>query len=423
MILLYRVLTNLLYPFLFIFIYLRKIFKKEDPYRYKEKILPKHFKVKRNQFLKLVWFHAASIGEFKSIIPVIEKLVVSNKNLEILITTTTLSSGNLAQTELKKFNKVYHRYFPFDNLLIVEKFLNNWKPNFIFFVDSEIWPNLILTARKNKIPMALINARLTEKTFNRWMIFPFTAKKIFSSFNLCLTSNSQTKNYLKQLDANNISFFGNLKLTNEINEQKIKNLNEKFLINKRFWIAASTHQGEDLFCLKVHKKIKERYKDIITIIAPRHINKAKEISNLANSLGLKTQLLYKDEIISDNKEIVIINSFGALQDYFKYAKSVFIGKSILKNLKDEGGQNPIDAAKLKCKIYHGPYVYNFEDIYEILRKNGVAKKIEKYEELSEDLIKDLSNPQKKEDININYIKNLGQKTLEDTMVSINNFIK
>ena len=175
--------------------------------------------------------------------------------------------------------------------------------------------------------------------------------------------------------------------------------------------------------IKVHKKIKERYKDIITIIAPRHINKAKEIGNLANSLGLKTQLLYKDEIISDNKEIVIINSFGALQDYFKYAKSVFIGKSILKNLKDEGGQNPIDAAKLKCKIYHGPYVYNFEDIYEILRKNGVAKKIEKYEELSEDLIKDLSNPKKKEDININYIKNLGQKTLEDTMVSINNFIK
>ena len=195
--------------------------------------------------------------------------------------------------------------------VLINNFLNSWKPNYILLVDSEIWPNLILNVKKRKIPLALINARLTLKSFNKWIKFPETAKKIFSCFDLCLASNVETKNHLEKLNLQNIYFNGNLKLINEIDVDKLKNLNEKFLQSRRFWVAASTHKGEDLFCLKTHKKIKEVYKDVVTIIIPRHINKTNEILELANRLNLSTQLLNKNDIISDNKEVIIVNALGS----------------------------------------------------------------------------------------------------------------
>ena len=175
-------------------------------------------------------------------------------------------------------------------------------------------------------------------------------------------------------------------------------------------------------CLKTHLKLKEKYNDIITIIAPRHIERSQQIKFLSEKFSLNTQILDKDEIILENKEIIIINSFGVLQNYYKYAKSVFIGKSTIKRLKNDSGQNPIDAAKLRCKIYHGPYVYNFKEIYKILEKNNISKEIRTYEELSINLINDLESPAKENDKVLNSINNLGQKTLTDTMKYINNFL-
>ena len=422
MILTYRIFTTLIYPLLFIYIYCRKILKKEDPIRFKEKILVSHFNINRKKYLKLVWFHASSIGELKSIIPIIEKLNFNKNKLEFLITTTTLSSSNLAKIELKNIKNAFHRFIPFDVEFLINKFLLLWKPDIIFLVDSEIWPNLILKASKYKIPMALINARLTSKSFNKWIKFPYTAKKIFGLFDLCLASNLETKKYLEELNAKNIYFNGNIKLINEIDEKNIKNQSEKTLLQNRFWIAASTHKDEDIFCLRTHLKLKEKYKDIITIIAPRHIDRSQSIKSLAKTFNLNVQILNKDETILDNKEIVIINSFGVLPNYYKYAKSVFVGKSIIKKLENDSGQNPIDAAKLRCKIYHGPYVYNFKEIYEILQKNNISKQIKTYEELSANLIKDLESLHKEDDKILNPINNLGQKTLTDTMKCINNFL-
>ena len=212
----YRVITTLLYPGLCISIYLRKILKKEDSKRYKEKIFSSHFKFDKNKDKKLFWFHAASIGEFKSIIPIINQLNTKNKNLKFLITTTTFSSGNMASVELNKFDNVEHRYFPLDVPFLIEKFLRLWKPDNIFIVDSEIWPNLILGAHKYKIPMALINARLTSKSFKRWMRFPSIAKNIFGKISLFICSNNETKNYFSQLQLKNIFYKGNIKLINQI---------------------------------------------------------------------------------------------------------------------------------------------------------------------------------------------------------------
>ena len=422
MILFYRVVTTIIYPILFIFIYLRILLKKEDPKRYKEKILISNFNIKRNNQKKLIWFHAASIGELKSIIPIINQLNIKNQNLQFLITTTTLSSSNLAKIEFKEFNNVEHRFLPFDVPFLIDKFLYLWKPDKIFLVDSEVWPNLILKTKKYKIPIALINARLTSRSFNKWMFFPTATKKIFGIFDLCICSNTETKNYLERLNLKNVYFKGNIKLIDHIDDKEITNVNKNILLKKRFWFAASTHKEEDIFCIKTHLKLKEKFKDIITIIAPRHIERAKQIKYLSKRFDLKVQILNKNENISENNELIIINYFGVLPNYFKYAKSVFMGKSMIKRLKNDGGQNPIDAAKLKCKIYHGPYVYNFEEIYEILEKNNISKKIENYEELSENLIRDLENPHKQNNEIADQIKNLGQKTLTDTMILVDNFL-
>ena len=422
MFLAYRVFTTILYPFLFIFIYFRIIIKKEHPVRFKEKILVSHFKVFDKKKCKLIWFHASSIGEFKSIIPIINQINTRHKNLKFLVTTSSLSSGNLAEVELKKINNAEHRYFPFDVNFLIDKFISSWKPDKIFLVDSEIWPNLIFNSKKYKIPIALFNARLTSKSINKWMIFPKITKKIFGIFNLFLCSNLETKIFLEKLNLKNVYFKGNIKLYDPINEIGIENFNKDFLVKKRFWFAASTHKGEDLFCLKTHIKLKKKFDGIITIIAPRHVERSKEIKSLSEKLRLRAQILDENQSILDNKEIIIVNYFGALKTYFKYAKSVFIGKSMLPKLKHVGGQNPIEAAKLECKIYHGPYVYNFEDIYKILESNNISKRIESFEELSENLLFDLKNPQKQNNENKNLINDLGKKTLTDTMVLIDAFL-
>ncbi len=422
MILLYRVLTNLLYPFLFIFIYLRKILKKEDPIRFKEKIFVSSFNIEEKIKSQLIWFHAASIGEFKSVIPLIYELNNNHQNLKFLITTTTLSSGNLAELELIKIKNAVHRYIPYDVAFLMDKFLKLWKPDKIFLVDSEIWPNLILKAKEHNIPIALLNARLTAKTFKKWSIFPNIAKKIFGVFDLFLCSNLETKIYLERLNLKNIYFVGNIKLIDLINDVEVKNINETILLNKRFWLAASTHSEEDIFCIKAHLKLKEKFNDIITIIAPRHIIRSDQIKSLSEKFKLKTQILNKNEKIKGSVDIVIVNYFGALKDFFKYAKSVFIGKSMIKKLKDDGGQNPIEAAKLECKIYHGPYVYNFEEIYKILAKNGVSKEIKNFNELCDNLFIDLKNNNKNNTQHKKFIYNLGQKTLSDTMRIVDSFL-
>ena len=422
MILIYRVLTNLIYPLLILLIFFRKIIKKEDSLRYKEKIFISNFNVTRKSNSKLIWFHAASIGEFKSILPVISELNKNDNNLEFLITTITLSSSNLAKDELKKYSNVYHRFFPVDVGFIIEKFLITWKPYAIFLVDSEIWPNLIFKADKYKIPMAIINARITSKTFKRWMMIPNTAKKVFSFFKLCLASNLETKNYLLKLNVKKVFYTGNIKLFNTIDERSSCIQYQNILSKKKFWLGASTHEGEEKFCLHTHLNLKTKYKEIMTIIAPRHINRVKNIKKLCESFNLKTQIIKKNDAILDNKEIIIINSFGVLQDFFKYAKCVFIGKSTIKRLKNVGGQNPIDAAKHNCRIYHGPYVYNFAEIYEILEKNNISKKVESSVELSENIAKDLAKPKEIHAKISIFINNLGQKILADTMKNINNFL-
>ena len=422
MILVYRILSNFLYPFLFIFLYYRVLIKKEDPIRYKEKIFSSHFKAKRDHNHKLIWFHAASVGEFKSILPIIEKLHSSLKGNNFLITSSTLSSSKIATKELKKYKNVYHRFFPFDVSFLMNNFLRSWRPNFIFLVDSEIWPNLILKAKELKIPISIINARITEKSYKKWIRFPQSAREIFNSFELCFAASQDAKFRLEKLGVKKIQYYGNIKFFNEIEINNIENLNKEILKQRPFWFAASTHPGEEEMCLRAHTLLKKKFKNILTIIAPRHIQRSKKIEKMSNNLKLNTQILNDQDMILDKKEVIILNSFGVMQNYFKYAKSVFVGKSTLKKFENVGGQNPLEAAKLNCKIYHGSFVNNFREIYSILDDLGISRIVNDYNDLVKNLINDLNSSNEKEIKNSKILDDLGYKIFTNTIRDMQNLI-
>ena len=423
MISIYRIVTIIFYPFLIFLIYFRKLIKKEDNNRYKEKIFISNFFPNKKKERKLIWFHASSIGEVQSIFPLLFLLYKERPDLEFLITTVTLSSGNLVKKKISSFSNIKHRYFPLDVKFLVEKFLESWQPSLAIFVDSEIWPNFIFEIKKRKIPSVILNGRITNKTFKKWMLVSKFAKKIFSNFDLCLSSSKESEKYLKCLGVNNIKNIGNIKLTNLIDVDNIYFPNKEILKKKIFWCAASTHEGEEEICLKTHLICKKEIENIITIIIPRHINRSQKIKTLCNKLGLSVQILNDEESIHDDKEIIIVNSFGELLKYFKYSKSVFMGKSLIKKLQEVGGQNPIEAAKMDCRIYHGPFVYNFKEIYELFKFHNISEEINGERELAEKLLIDLKSSEEKKEIKSEIINNLGNEILQKSLEEIKGIFK
>ena len=202
--------------------------KKEDPIRFKEKF---GFYTKKKINGKLIWFHGASVGEILSIIPLIEKLEKNKRIKQILLTSNTLSSSKILSN--LRLKKTIHQFFPIDTNLLSNKFLDYWKPSKAFFVDSEIWPNTIINLSKKNIPIILLNGRISNKTFNRWMFLPNFTKKIFNKFYLCLTSSLESQKYLKKLNANNVKFIGNLKFSQSEKEKLFINNKLKDIIKSK----------------------------------------------------------------------------------------------------------------------------------------------------------------------------------------------
>ena len=413
MYLIYRFLTVLFFPILIILIFLRKFYNKEDDRSFSQKVFSTTSKNKKNS--KLIWFHGSSIGEMISILPIV-KFFLNKKNTDILITSNSITSGKMIEQYCKKEKNIFHQYLPLDIPHLNKKFLNKWKPSVAIFIDSEIWPNFIYYIKKRNIKLILINARITNKTYKKWKVFKNSAKKIFSSFDLCIASSRESLKYLKNLSAKNIKFFGNLKYIASAGSAKIKNKKIHNIKNRKVWCAASTHPGEEIFCVKAHHKIKKSHNNILTIIAPRHIKRVPVVSEICRQNKLKYQIVKNtNEKIFDKTEILIVNSFGLLPLYYSISKSVFMGKSLLKNLILVGGQNPIEAARIGCKIYSGPFVYNFNEVYQFLIKNKIAKKIKSVDHLAILIIKDLKNRAKKNSIKLKQIDKYGSEIYKKTI--------
>ena len=359
-----------------------------------------------------------------SILPVIENCIQEKKINKILITSITLSSGKILEKKFNQSAKVIHQFLPLDVSILTNKFLEHWRPNLSIFIDSEIWPNLILQISEKNIPLLLLNARITKKTFNRWKFLLNFAKKIFEKFDLCIASNKESENFLKILGAKNIKNCGNLKFSN-IKTDLNKKLDSAFLNkikNRKIWCAASTHLTEEILCAQSHLKIKEKYNNILTIIIPRHIDRIKKINKELTNLNLKVILLSELDRINTDTDILLIDSYGETLKFYNISKYVFLGKSLIKSLIMDGGQNPIEPARLGCKIFHGPYVSNFFEIYEYLKTLGITKQINNSDELSLSLVEEFKEDRAKNDMLIEKIENYGQNILNNTIKELKKYI-
>jgi 3-deoxy-D-manno-octulosonic-acid transferase len=367
MLIVYRILINFIFILSPIIILIRLLKKKEDLHRFKEKI---GFFSKRKKNGKLIWFHGASVGELQSVIPIIEILEKDKKISQILITSNTLSSSKVIKRY--KFKKVIHQFFPIDQNLISKNFIDYWRPSLSLFIDSEIWPNMLTNLKKKNIPIILLNGRISKKTYKKWYFFESFSKSIIGKFNLCLSSNNKSKNYLKKLGANNVKFLGNLKFSQSENENiSINKKFKKFISKKRVWCASSTHYSEEKICGVVHKKLSLKYKNLLTIIIPRHIDRIEEIKNQLEQIGLNVHIHESQKKIDNKTDIYLVNSYGTTKSFYSVCKNVFLGGSLINH----GGQNPLEAVRYGCNILHGPNVENFDEIYEFLKKNKISNKI------------------------------------------------
>ncbi len=409
MIFLYHILIFIILIFSPIIIFYRILKNKEDKERFKEKFsIPSKKRVKG----KLIWFHGASVGEILSVVPLIKNFEKDKSITQILVTSSTLSSSNVLQKF--KFKKTIHQFYPIDNIFLTNKFLNFWKPCVAVFVDSEIWPCMFRNIKGKKIPLILLNARLTKKTFERWMKLGEFGRSIFNKITIAYPQNIETEKYLKKLKVSKINHLGNLKFAENFEENQNKiNINlQRELAKKKIWVASSTHKSEELFCAKAHIKLKKKVKNLITIIIPRHIHRSREIISEIENLGLKASNHSTKPRSLKKTDIYIVDTFGETKKFHKLSCSVFLGGSIIH----KGGQNPLEAARFGAKIFHGPNTDNFKDVYKLLKSLKISKKIQTPKELSS-LITFNKNKTKG-----NKIKDIGQNILKKTIKELEYFI-
>ena len=404
----YYLITTVFYYLLYPYLYLRILKKKECPLRYKEK-LGISLKTRNNGYL--IWFHCSSIGELKSIFPIIDHYLKKN---QILVTTSTLGSNEVFQKKYYNTNNIIHQYAPIDSPQIIKKFFKKWNPNIIFFTESEIWPNQIFYAKNNNIPIILLNARISNKSFIKWKLIKNSMNKILNCFDLILSQSNESADYFNYFGSNNIKILGNLKfVVSEDFENKEENLN---LQKRLVFIALSTHPTEEEVCIKIHSSLKSQYPNLLTIIIPRHINRIPEIQKIIINTKLNFLIAESLDNFENNTDILIINSYGNTKKILKSSKYVFIGGSLV----DHGGQNPIEVAYNNSLIFHGPHVHNFTEIYNFLNKENIAFKINSGAELINQLKEKINDYQKK-NIKEKIIR-MGDEILSSTIKELDQYI-
>ena len=411
---LYRLLINLVLLISPLIIILRLIKKKEHPIRFKEKFC--FFPIKRGNG-KLIWFHGSSVGEIVSIIPLVEKLEKNKSIKKILITSSTLSSSKvLTKFKLKK---TVHQFFPIDTNFLTKKFLDYWNPAIAIFVESEIWPNMLINVKKKSIPLVLLNARITKESYKKWKMISLLSRNLFQSFDISFPQNYETKKYLNSLGAKKIKFLGNLKFSESKTQKNIalnKNI-EKIFKSRKIWCAASTHNGEEKICAEAHKKLKKKYKKLLTVIIPRHVHRVNNIYKEVNDMGFKIQIHSKKNKIKKDTDIYLVDTYGETKSFFKICNTVFLGGSIVNH----GGQNPLEPARFGCKILHGPNIQNFTEVYKLLNKENLSFKFYNTNQLAKSIDQSLNknmNFSKK----IDKLKKIGSNILNHTSTEINYFL-
>ena len=353
----YRGLSFVSGPLIRIFFERRKRHGKEDPNRIYErygnasKCRPKG---------PLVWFHAASVGEINSVISLINLLKQKNSGVVFLVTTWTVTSAALIAKRIPE--GIIHQFVPIDRPTWIRRFLNYWQPDLAFWVESEIWPNLITEIHNRKIPIVLLNGRISFRSFQSWRHLPTTIQRILHCFTLCFAQSDLDAERLKALGAGDIRVSGNLKYAADPLPADDKALTDLWTaIGKRpIWICVSTHEGEEQAVVDAHRVITKTHPELLTMIIPRHPIRANKIAKDLSKQGFIISLRSSKDKINNSTEIYIADTVGELGLFYRLAPIAFIGGTLIPH----GGQNLLEAAKLDCAIVHGPSMTNFASITE-----------------------------------------------------------
>jgi len=408
---LYQILIFITILFSPLILLVRFLKNKEDKKRFIEKFSI-IFKKKNKQ--NLVWIHAASVGEVMSVVPLIDELEKDKKIEKILLTTSTLSSSKIFEN--LKFKKTFHQFFPIDFFFLTSIFIKHWRPKIAIFIDSEIWPCMFTEIKKNKIPLVLLNARITERSFKKWQILKKFSSIIFGKIDMAYPSNLETMNFLKKFKVKKIKKIGNLKFTErkKVKEKKFSKSFLRSISKKLILVASSTHPNEEMIISKTHLKLKKIFKNLLTIIIPRHIHRVQDIAKDIQSLNLKTIIRTSKQKIKPDTDIYLVDTYGETKKFFNISKTTFIGGS----LTNHGGQNPIEPARFGLNIIHGPHVRNFRDIFKFFANKKISHKIKNHNELFKVSQKLLTKNNK---IKLN-LRKIGNSILNETVIEIKNIL-
>jgi 3-deoxy-D-manno-octulosonic-acid transferase len=334
----------------------------------------------------LVWIHGASVGEVLAAAALIQRL--RQLNLRILVTSGTVTSAAIVARRFPP--DVIHQYVPYDSPRFVARFLDHWRPSLALFIESDLWPNLILSSAARRVPMVLINGRMSQRSFPRWQKVASTISALLGTFDICLAQSPTDAKRFAALGCRNVISTGNLKLDVPAPPADPDKLDKLLFITRGrpIIIAASTHPGEEEMLIDAHKALAGYFPSLLTVIVPRHPSRGGAIVQTIAAAGLMPAQRSHEDLPTAVTDIYVADTLGELGLFYRLAPIVFMGGSLVEH----GGQNPIEAVKLGASIVHGPHVFNFTDVYEALDGAGGARRADTQEALMKQIGQLLSDP-------------------------------
>jgi 3-deoxy-D-manno-octulosonic-acid transferase len=334
----------------------------------------------------LVWIHGASVGEVLAAAALIERLRALN--IRILLTSGTVTSAAIVA---KRFPAdIIHQYVPYDSPRYVARFLDHWRPSLALFIESDLWPNLILSSAARRLPMVLINGRMSQRSFPRWRRITATISALLGRFDVCLAQSQVDADRFAALGSRNVITTGNLKLDVPAPPADAGKLERLMAVTRGrpIIVAASTHPGEENILVEAHRALAAYFPSLLSVVVPRHPDRGEAIARDIAAAGLQVGLRSREQLPTATTDIYVADTMGELGLFYRLAPIVFMGGSLVPH----GGQNPIEAIKLGASIVHGPHTFNFTDVYEALDNAGGARQADSQEALVKQLGQLLADP-------------------------------
>ena len=334
----------------------------------------------------LIWVHAVSVGELLAVAPLVQRMLQEWPDKAVLITNTTPTGSE--QTQKLFGDRVEHTWFPFDIPLVTGAFLRHWAPQLIVMVETEIWPNLMVSAREQGIPVALVNARLSARSARGYARFGQFTRETMRDFSLIAAQSKSDDRRFRRIgaDPQAMHVVGSIKFDIDLAARRgqldvIKSELGSEIKSRPLWAAASTHPGEEQLVIDAYQALSQRGFKTRLLLAPRHTNRTADIIKLLEKTGLSYQRRSEKAAINRDTDVLIVDTLGELSAFLGLADAAFIGGSLVPR----GGHNPIEAAAWGCAVITGPHVINFAAIVRDMERGGAIRIVVDEQELADRL--------------------------------------